>query len=353
MSLSQATSSDCKSEMTLTEGALSLPGFRSIFGCHFEALDGLLSIPQGPTSQSCPDIPGVIMESSRTDFSDVLDRLATSLDSPSDFEDRKPVYFTGSQDQCRVLGGGRINGSSEFGCLSDEDASSYFAMREGIMTPAYSRESLVSPEATRYSMTAVNGSNYVGPYIVHSIGKDGNYRAAPILSSLHSPALSTVPSHHSLNTSFSVLDLPGAHRPPILLDKSMAQCCTSSSAMPLSLIGSRPLLTHEEEGPVIPSSSSDPRETKFACPIPGCGKIFTRKANRRAHMSTHNPDRSRPYVCSLCPKAYLRSVDLIRHQETIHEKSKKHTCTGCNRYFTRKEGLKKHLEKAGCVAQNA
>jgi hypothetical protein len=345
MSLSQP--SDPKSEMTLAEGAMSLPGFRSIFGCHFEALDGLLSIPQGPVSQPCSDLYGVVMETtSRTDFSDVLDRLATSLDSPSDFEDRKPVFFTGGQEQCRVLGGGRMNGSSEFGCLSDEDASSYFAMREGIMTPAYSRESLVSPEAARYSMTAINGSSsYGGAYSAYSIGKDGNYQAAPIL---HSPALSTVPSHHSLNTSFSALELPRAPR-QVLQDTSLSHCYTSSSAIPSSLI-IRPLLTHEEEGPVIPSSSSDPRETKFACPIPGCGKVFTRKANRRAHMSTHNPDRSRPFACSLCPKAYLRSVDLIRHQETIHEKSKKHTCTGCNRYFTRKEGLKKHLEKAGCVA---
>jgi uncharacterized Zn-finger protein len=89
-------------------------------------------------------------------------------------------------------------------------------------------------------------------------------------------------------------------------------------------------------------------KVKYFCPVLGCNKEFTRKANRRAHMEIHKPNRPRPFVCMKCPKAYLRSIDLVRHIETSHEKAQRHLCTECGRLFTRKEGLKKHSEKGSC-----
>ena len=88
---------------------------------------------------------------------------------------------------------------------------------------------------------------------------------------------------------------------------------------------------------------------KFVCPVNSCNKEFTRKANCRAHMETHNPHRHRPFICSKCCKSYLRSIDLMRHIETSHEMTQKHCCKDCGRTFTRKEGLKKHKERANCL----
>lgn len=94
--------------------------------------------------------------------------------------------------------------------------------------------------------------------------------------------------------------------------------------------------------------STDSNNTKYVCPIDGCGKVFTRKANRRAHIETHNPHRARPFSCKVCSKSYLRSIDLMRHMETTHDKTQKHLCDFCGRTFTRKEGLKKHQNRGVC-----
>jgi transcription elongation factor Elf1 len=98
---------------------------------------------------------------------------------------------------------------------------------------------------------------------------------------------------------------------------------------------------------------SDPsQKVRFLCPIDGCGKVFTRKANGRAHIETHNPNRARPFTCPKCFKSYLRSIDLIRHIDTTHNQTQKHLCSDCGRRFTRKEGLKKHQERGICLFSN-
>ena len=98
---------------------------------------------------------------------------------------------------------------------------------------------------------------------------------------------------------------------------------------------------------------SDPSQKgQFVCPVDGCGKVFTRKANGRAHIETHNPHRARPYACSKCFKSYLRSIDLLRHIDTTHDRIQKHLCPDCGRRFTRKEGLKKHKKRGICAFSN-
>jgi hypothetical protein len=100
---------------------------------------------------------------------------------------------------------------------------------------------------------------------------------------------------------------------------------------------------------VFRSDASDPaKKPCFVCPVDGCGKVFNRKANLRAHKDTHNPNRARPFACLTCSKSYLRSIDLMRHIETTHNKTQKHICIDCGKSFTRKEGLRKHQERGIC-----
>ncbi|KAH9975964.1 hypothetical protein BGW80DRAFT_1457493 [Lactifluus volemus] len=54
------------------------------------------------------------------------------------------------------------------------------------------------------------------------------------------------------------------------------------------------------------------------CPI--CGHVSERKHNLKTHMETHNPNRSKPYVChyETCRWRFTRKHDLKRHFGTKH-----------------------------------
>ncbi|KAI0914790.1 hypothetical protein F4823DRAFT_192149 [Ustulina deusta] len=57
-------------------------------------------------------------------------------------------------------------------------------------------------------------------------------------------------------------------------------------------------------------------EARFPCP--DCGRTFTRKANRDAHVRSKYGER--PYACDVCPRAFTRSNDLRRHVRDIHSR---------------------------------
>ncbi|KAI9101110.1 hypothetical protein DFS34DRAFT_578331, partial [Phlyctochytrium arcticum] len=91
----------------------------------------------------------------------------------------------------------------------------------------------------------------------------------------------------------------------------------------------------------------------YTCPLPSCSKFFTRKFNLETHVRTHDPERSRPFECSVCCKSFLRVHDLERH-ETVHSKIKAHACPGegCAKRFTRADALRRHLKNSSCIDDN-
>ncbi|KAL3895617.1 MAG: hypothetical protein SGCHY_004594 [Lobulomycetales sp.] len=92
--------------------------------------------------------------------------------------------------------------------------------------------------------------------------------------------------------------------------------------------------------PVHDEDKNDPRGI-YRCPVPNCGKYFTRRFNLRCHLRTHAG--ARPYACQLCDAEFSRKHDLRRHVKSIHSDTKPHNCKYCPSGFTRMDGLKRHL----------
>ncbi|ORY64255.1 uncharacterized protein BCR38DRAFT_485393 [Pseudomassariella vexata] len=90
-------------------------------------------------------------------------------------------------------------------------------------------------------------------------------------------------------------------------------------------------------------------EAVFHCRVEGCGKMFSRSYNYKAHMETHDENREYPFPCPVsdCSKRFVRKTDLARHHQSVHMKKKNHRCDYCGRMFARKDTLRRHMED-GC-----
>ncbi|PBP25751.1 putative Transcriptional regulator prz1 [Diplocarpon rosae] len=90
-------------------------------------------------------------------------------------------------------------------------------------------------------------------------------------------------------------------------------------------------------------------DANFQCNIKGCGKLFGRSYNYKAHMETHDAGREYPFPCSTqdCNKKFVRKTDLQRHHQSVHMKERNHRCDYCGRFFARKDTLRRHMED-GC-----
>ncbi|KAI0181868.1 hypothetical protein GGR52DRAFT_526598 [Hypoxylon sp. FL1284] len=90
-------------------------------------------------------------------------------------------------------------------------------------------------------------------------------------------------------------------------------------------------------------------EANFQCEVKGCGKLFSRSYNFKAHMETHDEKREYPFPCPVpdCNKKFVRKTDLQRHNQSVHMKEKSHRCDYCGRMFARKDTLRRHMED-GC-----
>ncbi|KAJ9149802.1 hypothetical protein NKR23_g3957 [Pleurostoma richardsiae] len=90
-------------------------------------------------------------------------------------------------------------------------------------------------------------------------------------------------------------------------------------------------------------------EANFQCEVRGCGKLFSRSYNFKAHMETHDEGREYPFPCPLgdCNRKFVRKTDLQRHHQSVHMKERNHKCDYCGRLFARKDTLRRHMED-GC-----
>ena len=86
-------------------------------------------------------------------------------------------------------------------------------------------------------------------------------------------------------------------------------------------------------------------DANFQCNVKGCGKLFGRSYNYKAHMDTHDASREYPFPCPLkdCNKKFVRKTDLQRHHQSVHMKQRNFRCDYCSHKFARKDTLRRYL----------
>lgn len=95
-----------------------------------------------------------------------------------------------------------------------------------------------------------------------------------------------------------------------------------------------------------PRKMTTKEDANFQCKAKGCGKLFSRSYNFKAHMETHDASRAYPFPCPLpdCNKKFVRKTDLQRHHQSVHMKERNFQCDFCGRYFARKDTLRRYAK---------
>jgi len=95
-----------------------------------------------------------------------------------------------------------------------------------------------------------------------------------------------------------------------------------------------------------PRKLTTKEEANFQCDVEGCGKLFSRSYNFKAHMETHDDKREYHFPCQVeaCTKKFVRKTDLQRHHQSVHVKERNHKCDYCARMFARKDTLRRYVQ---------
>ena len=93
----------------------------------------------------------------------------------------------------------------------------------------------------------------------------------------------------------------------------------------------------------VPRRLTTKEEANYQCEVKGCGKLFSRSYNYKAHLETHDEKREYPFPCPVndCNKKFVRKTDLQRHHQSVHMKERNHRCDYCGRLFARKDTLRR------------
>ncbi|KAJ3245434.1 hypothetical protein HDU77_009451 [Chytriomyces hyalinus] len=190
-----------------------------------------------------------------------------------------------------------------------------------------------------YEQTSCSGTPSDGPYCIPKM-------SSPIRNPLRPPAgpLKRIGSTTS-NHSSSSTDTTGVS-PAIKGKASPTPSSSSSSTAPPS---SPHTMSGQGEVPPQqhPLMNADKR---FECNT--CQRTFSRLFNLKSHLQTHDPTRTKSYMCTVCGVGFCRQQDLMRHG-TVHDKSKLMVCPVCpNKTFSRKDALRRHIRLNGCCDVN-
>lgn len=199
--------------------------------------------------------------------------------------------------------------------------------------PGPMTQRLKMDSASEYNNHAMDVSHYPSPRSVHSV---------PPSYSSESVAYSTTTTGYMSDTSSpgwhrsefqpghgdNFYSAPGSHADAFMQDARRAYRVQRPRRAP------RRLTTKEE--------------ANYQCEVKGCGKLFSRSYNYKAHMETHDEKREFPFPCMIpdCNKKFVRKTDLQRHHSSVHAKERNHKCDFCERMFARKDTLRRLVELA-------
>jgi hypothetical protein len=84
------------------------------------------------------------------------------------------------------------------------------------------------------------------------------------------------------------------------------------------------------------------KDADFQCHVEGCGKLFSRSYNFKAHLETHDKTRKHLFPCSVkdCDKKFEKKTDLERHHQSAHV-VQRNRCEHCSRTFAREDILRR------------
>lgn len=101
----------------------------------------------------------------------------------------------------------------------------------------------------------------------------------------------------------------------------------------------------EREGFLVKTSARDGNEGQKAseahtCSL--CEKLFSNRNNLKRHLESVHSE-TQTFACNECPKFFSLRHNLQRHQESCHSGSKKLFCEICLKSFTWQNNLQRHI----------
>ncbi|RYO86494.1 hypothetical protein DL766_008802 [Monosporascus sp. MC13-8B] len=170
-------------------------------------------------------------------------------------------------------------------------------------------------------------SQYPSPRSSHTVPTDSNSYACDIVNRSYLTELSSTTWSRS-----EYLPLEADHPP------------TGTGGLGSTLLpGGR--RTRAQRSQKKPRKCTTKEDANFICEVEGCGKLFSRSYNYKAHKETHDEKREYPFPCTVpdCKKKFVRKTDLQRHNQSVHMKERNHGCDYCGRMFARKDTLRRHV----------
>jgi uncharacterized Zn-finger protein len=92
------------------------------------------------------------------------------------------------------------------------------------------------------------------------------------------------------------------------------------------------------------SAVEDPpleKKSKFQCEV--CNKDFTKKGSLNRHMKTHTEKKSK-FQCEVCEKVCSTKSNLKRHMTTHAENRREFPCDLCTTVCSTNANLQRHIE---------
>ncbi|KAF4554181.1 Transcription factor IIIA-like protein [Elsinoe fawcettii] len=134
---------------------------------------------------------------------------------------------------------------------------------------------------------------------------------------------------------------------PVLCGSSPVEANTPSAADSIVDDDARSSTNATTTTPGTPTTKRPPREKKFICDYPNCGKGYARPVRLAEHKRSHTNER--PFVCDreACGKAFLRESHLKAHVKSHHEDLRDYVCDwpDCGKGYTTGQKLREHRKR--------